>query len=126
MAKVPLSQPRVVVMPRVRPTSPVPVVFSIGIEDQFYCELERHTTSFPPKLTDTASSVSTVDYAVSAFVLAPTRMDPAFKKKRKPEVDLRVYTKTVYVSNTSPFRCAKSRDLATRFPFPQDGFLPLP
>lgn len=48
-------------------------------------------------------------------------MDPSSRKKRNPEVDLRVYTNAVDVSNGSPSPCAKSRSLAGGF-YPRLSF----
>ena len=58
-------------------------------------KLERQVSSFPSKLIDAIRSASTFDHAVSVYFLVPMLMGPPFRKKRKPEVGLRVYTKAV-------------------------------
>ena len=67
-------------------------------------------SSFPSKLIAVISSPSTVDHAVSVCFLVPMLMGPPFRKKRKPEVGLQVYTKAVEVAIGSWPSCLDSAD----------------
>lgn len=67
------------------------------------------------------SSATTLNFAVTVCYLAPMLMGPPFRKKRKPEIGLRVYTKGVEVATSSWSPCVNSADpppvLASRFSF---------
>ena len=64
-------------------------------------KLERQVSSFTSIPITVISSASTADHAVSVCFLVPMLMVPPFRKKRKPEVGLRVYTKAVAVASDS-------------------------
>lgn len=60
--------------------------------------LPHRDICFLPKLIVVISSTSNVERARNVRVLAPMLMGPPFKKKRRPEVDLWMYTKAVDVA----------------------------
>ena len=84
-------------------------------------KLERQASSFPSKLIAVISSASTVvDHAVSVCFLVPMFMGPPFRKKKKLEVGLRVYTKAVDVASGSWSSCVHSADRSCFGVCPQD------
>lgn len=64
----------------------------------------------PSKLVAKFSSASTVDCAVSTFVL-PSMLMRTQSKKRKPDVDMRVYLKAVDVASGPRLFCLNPRIL---------------
>lgn len=84
-----------------------------GHEAQLH-NFERYVTVFPPKLMAIISSASPVDCAVIICLLAPMLMGSLLRKKREPEVDMRMYMKAVDASG-SRSSCAESADPAAGF-----------
>ena len=72
-------------------------------------------SSFPSKLIAVISSTSAVGHAVSVCFLVPVLMGPRFRKKRKPEVGLRVYTMAVEAISGSWSFCVDYADLVSGF-----------
>ena len=76
----------------------------------FVLKLERSVTSFPSQPIAVIGSASAVDYAASLCVLASFFMGSSFRIERKPEVDLRVYTKAGDVACGSWSFCVDCAD----------------
>ena len=72
-------------------------------------------SSFPSNQIIVISSASTVDHAVRVCFLLRMLVRPPFRKKRKPEVNLRVYTKAVEVASGSWSSCVDSADPVAGF-----------
>lgn len=68
----------------------------------------------PSKLISKFSSSSTVDCAVSVYVLALMPMRPP-SKKRKPDVGMRVYSKAVDVASGPRLSCFETENPAAGF-----------
>ena len=71
--------------------------------------------AFSSTLIAVISSASTVNFATSLCFLASICMGSLFRKERKPEVGLRVYTKAGDVASGSWSSCVGSADPVSGF-----------
>ena len=91
------------------------VTLSFGLEAQLYVEIGEAGNSLSHKLIAVISSAYTVDHALSVCFLVPMLVGPPFRKKRKAEVGLRVYTEAIEVASGSWSSCVNSADPVSGF-----------